>query len=62
MEFDITTFFKAILGGAGAGYAFTGGISLALPELIVTDRLLLSMAAIGAVLLPLLYLKSIWRK
>lgn len=57
MSFNIISFFKTMLAGAGAGFALTGGVSIAVPALTVTSNLALGMAGVGATLLAGLYIK-----
>ena len=44
MHFNIISFTKTVLAGAGAGFALTGGLSLAIPAITVTNSFALSMA------------------
>lgn len=58
MEFNIITLMKSLLAGAGAGFAFTGGLSIAIPAMTVTNGLALGMAAVGAVCMSGVYIKK----
>lgn len=58
MSCNIISFIKTMLAGAGAGFALTGGLSIAVPALTVTTRFALEMAGIGAITLAALYIKK----
>jgi hypothetical protein len=48
---------KAVIGGAGAGYAFSGGLSF-LPAITITAGVAYSFAVAGSVILAGLCLKK----
>lgn len=50
---------KALIGGAGAGFALTGGLSFLVPALTVTASLAFTFAAIGGVLIAGAYLSKV---
>ena len=58
MSFNIISFIKTMLAGAGAGFALTGGLSIAIPAITVTNSIALSMAGAGAAVLAVIYLKK----
>ncbi len=58
MSFNIISLIKTMLAGAGAGFALTGGLSIAIPAITVTNNLALSMAAVGAIALAAVYIKK----
>ena len=60
MSFNIISFFKTMLAGASAGFAFTGGLSIAIPAITVTNGLAFAMSCLGAVVLSALYIKRKW--
>ncbi len=49
MEFSIITLMKAVIGGAGAGFALSGGLSMLIPAFTVTAGIAYLFATIGAV-------------
>ncbi|EOC1317142.1 hypothetical protein ACI09J_001764 [Cronobacter turicensis] len=55
MEINLITFMKAIIGGAGLGFALPGGLSFVLPAFTVTAGIAYGFALAGAVALPTLY-------
>ncbi|WP_279205125.1 hypothetical protein [Obesumbacterium proteus] len=55
MELNIITLFKAIIGGAGLGFALPGGLSFLLPAFTVTASIAYAFAVAGAVALPAIY-------
>ncbi|HDL6961793.1 TPA: hypothetical protein PXM28_001019 [Yersinia enterocolitica] len=60
METSIITLMKAFIGGAGAGFAFTGGLSFLVPTLTITTSLAFTFSAIGSVLIAGIYLSKQW--
>ncbi|AJI81621.1 Uncharacterised protein [Yersinia enterocolitica] len=60
MKTSIITLMKAFIGGAGAGFAFTGGLSFLVPTLTITTSLAFTFAAIGSVLISGIYLSKQW--
>ncbi len=58
MHFNIISFTKTMLAGAGAGFALTGGLSLTIPAITVTNSFALSMAGLGAMALAVVYIKN----
>lgn len=58
MELNIITLIKSILAGAGAGFAFTGGVSIVIPAMTVSTTLALTMAAVGAFAFSGMYIKK----
>ncbi|WP_049612099.1 hypothetical protein [Yersinia pekkanenii] len=58
MEISIIALMKALIGGAGAGFALTGGLSLLIPALTVTASFAFTFAALGGVVTTGLYLKN----
>lgn len=59
MEISFVTLMKALIGGAGAGFALTGGLSFLVPALTVTASLAFTFAAIGGVLIAGVYLGKV---
>lgn len=59
MEISFITLMKALIGGAGAGFALTGGLSFLVPTLTVTASLALTFAAIGGALIAGVYLRQV---
>lgn len=59
MEISFITLMKALIGGAGAGFAMTGGLSFLIPTLIITPPLAFTFAAIGGVLIAGAYLRKV---
>ncbi|MCK7105940.1 MULTISPECIES: hypothetical protein [Enterobacter cloacae complex] len=55
MEINIITLLKAIIGGAGLGFALPGGLSFLLPAFTVTATIAYGFAVAGAVALPVIY-------
>ena len=55
MEIKVITLMKAIIGGAGLGFALPGGLSFLIPAFTVTAGIAYSFALAGAVVLPALY-------
>lgn len=55
MDFNITTLMKAMIGGAGLGFALTGGLSMLIPAFVVTDSIACGSAIIGAIALAATY-------
>lgn len=55
MEINIITLLKAIIGGAGLGFALPGGLSFLLPAFTVTAGIAYAFAVAGAVALPAIY-------
>nr|DAY74337.1 MAG TPA: hypothetical protein [Caudoviricetes sp.] len=49
MELSIITMMKAVIGGAGAGFAISGGLSMLIPAFTVTAGIAYLFATIGAV-------------
>ena len=49
MEINIITLLKAIIGGAGLGFALPGGLSFLLPAFTVTAGIAYAFAVAGAV-------------
>lgn len=62
MEISIITLMKAFIGGAGAGFAFSGGLSFLVPALTITTSLAFTFSAIGSVLITGIYLSKHWGK
>ncbi|MFL4555781.1 hypothetical protein ACH19I_04195 [Yersinia kristensenii] len=60
MKTNFITLMKALIGGAGAGFAFTGGLSFLVPALTVTTSLAFTFSAIGSVLIAGIYLSKVW--
>ncbi|APM69376.1 hypothetical protein JQ504_10460 [Klebsiella pneumoniae] len=55
MEINIITLMKAIIGGAGLGFALPGGLSFVIPAFTVTAGIAYGFALAGAVALPAIY-------
>ncbi|HHA1260456.1 TPA: hypothetical protein ACOELY_000508 [Enterobacter kobei] len=55
MEINVITLMKAIIGGAGLGFALPGGLSFVLPAFTVTTGIAYSFAVAGAIALPVIY-------
>jgi len=55
MDLNIITLLKAVIGGAGLGFAFPGGLSFVLPAFTVTAGIAYGFAMAGAVMLPAIY-------
>ncbi|HCM9607653.1 MULTISPECIES: hypothetical protein [Enterobacter cloacae complex] len=55
MEINVITLMKAIIGGAGLGFALPGGLSFVLPAFTVTAGIAYSFAVAGAIALPVIY-------
>ncbi|AJJ61681.1 hypothetical protein [Yersinia aldovae] len=55
---DIMTLLKALIGGAGAGFALSGGLSLLIPALTVTTSFAFTFAALGGIVTAGVYLKN----
>ncbi|MGL5424203.1 hypothetical protein [Serratia fonticola] len=51
MNFNITTLVKAIIGGAGLGFAISGGLSMLIPAFTVTTSVAYTFAIVGAVIM-----------
>lgn len=49
MDFNMTTLMKAIIGGAGLGFALSGGLSMLIPAFTVTAGVAYAFALTGAV-------------
>ncbi|MDN0101925.1 hypothetical protein [Yersinia bercovieri] len=58
MEISIITLMKALIGGAGAGFAMTGCLSFFIPVLTVTASFALTFAALGSAITAGIYLKN----
>ncbi|MBS0055372.1 hypothetical protein [Yersinia sp. Marseille-Q3913] len=58
MEISIITLMKALIGGAGAGFAMTGCLSFFVPALTVTASFALTFAALGGAITAGIYLKN----
>ncbi|PJI67021.1 hypothetical protein [Serratia sp. TKO39] len=58
MELSIITLMKGIIGGAGAGVATVGGLSMLIPAFTVTAGIAYLSATIGAVLVGTLAAKG----
>lgn len=55
MRLNFDTLMKAIIGGAGLGFALPGGLSFLIPAFTVTAGIAYGFALAGAVALPALY-------
>ncbi|HBE9178341.1 hypothetical protein [Serratia fonticola] len=51
MNFNVTTLVKAIIGGAGLGFAISGGLSMLIPAFTVTTGVAYAFAIVGAVII-----------
>ncbi|GKX40027.1 hypothetical protein SOASR014_37660 [Pectobacterium carotovorum subsp. carotovorum] len=58
MNIRFDTLMKAIIGGAGAGFALPGGISMIIPTFTVTASVAYAFAITGSVLLTGFYIKK----
>ncbi len=58
MNFNLSTLLKAIIGGAGAGFALSGGLSLLIPAFTVTATSAYIFAALGGITVGALAVKG----
>lgn len=51
MNFNVTTLVKAIIGGAGLGFAISGGLSMLIPAFTVTAGVAYAFVIVGAIII-----------
>ena len=59
MDFNVITIMKAMIGGAGLGFALPGGLSFVLPTFTVTTTIAYSSAVVGALVLAVIAIYNI---